>query len=78
MDIDPTCRGKSIPPPMQMQTSQQLVAIYMLGLGLESMLAPSQFGFALRQVCHCRIHCCSHGEETKDHGCFDTSRLSDW
>ena len=40
-------RGKLISPPLKMSIPQQLVAIFMLGLDLDSFLDPSWFGFEL-------------------------------
>ncbi|CAB9504085.1 expressed unknown protein [Seminavis robusta] len=51
--LEPACpverrhRGQSIAPPLKMSTPQQLVAIFMMGLDLESMLEPTWFGFEL-------------------------------
>jgi hypothetical protein len=40
-------RGNLILPPVQMSTPQQLVAVFMLGLNIHSMLEPTWFGFEL-------------------------------
>ncbi|CAB9528636.1 expressed unknown protein [Seminavis robusta] len=40
-------QGKKISPPLKMTMSQQLIAAFMLGLGLDSMLQQSWFGFEL-------------------------------
>jgi hypothetical protein len=40
-------RGKSINPPLKMSIPQQLIAVFMLGLDMKSMLEPTWFGFEL-------------------------------
>ena len=45
--IEDAHRGTSIQPPLQMSTPQQLIAVFMLGLELDSMLEPTWFGFEL-------------------------------